>query len=243
MFNIQKKKSSRMIALDIETTGMNKLGLIFSGHRVIEIGAVEIINRKFTGNDFHVYINPNRSIDPEAFNIHGISETFLSDKPNFSKIYENFLEYIENSDIIVHNANFDIQFLEYEIQIINPNIVKISKINKIIDTLNIARSIFPGKKNNLNALCERYNINISHRDLHNAIIDAKLLSELYLRMTRVQKKINLIQEKIQQTSHKESFLQKNDLIVLYASEKENIMHAKYLRKMKENHSCLWITKK
>ncbi|MCW5197257.1 DNA polymerase III subunit epsilon [Buchnera aphidicola] len=234
----------RQIVLDTETTGLNNQGKIYLGHRIIEIGAVELINRKFTNNNFHVYINPNRSIQPDAFKIHGISNDFLLDKPTFGDIYKDFIKYINNSEIIIHNANFDVGFLNYELNKLNLKIKKISDICNIIDTLKIARSIFPGKKNSLDALCKRYKICIN-RKLHSAIQDAKILSKVYLRMTSMQKEIDFVSinnkniYKIH-SGHIHESQRKKSLFVYKLTNSEQNRHNRYLQKMNTIHPCLWI---
>ncbi|WP_187306095.1 DNA polymerase III subunit epsilon [Buchnera aphidicola] len=232
---------NRKISIDIETTGMNDSGLLYKNHKIIEIGAIEIINRKITKNFFHVYLNPEREIDIEAFKVHGITKKFLINKPKFSDIYDNFIQYIKNSEIIVHNEEFDISFLNYEIKKLNNKFYTINKYCKIIDTLKIARKIFPGKKNNLDILCSRYKINTINRKLHSAIIDANLLAKLYLRMTSFQKKIkfnNFIDQDNKCNIYKNKL--NNSLRVLKASDFENQKHLKYLKNMEKNNNCLWM---
>lgn len=236
-----KVNFNRKIALDIETTGLNNSGLLYTGHKIIEIGAIEIVNRKLTGNDFHVYLNPERKINAEAFKIHGISDVFLHNKPKFSEVYLNLINYIGNSDILVHNAEFDISFLNYEIKNIDPKISDIGSFCKIIDTLVMARKIFPGKKNSLDALSKRYNIKNIERKLHSAVIDAKILSKIYLRMTSIQKAINLdisINKNEKFFKHSKNF--RTPLRVLKASTFEKEQHRKYLKNMDRN-KCLWMT--
>ncbi|WP_343128343.1 DNA polymerase III subunit epsilon [Buchnera aphidicola (Takecallis taiwana)] len=235
-------KIDRKIALDIETTGLNHSGVLYKNHKIIEIGAIEIINRKITNNKFHVYLNPKRDISTEAFKIHGISRFFLEKKPIFSDIYLNFMEYIANSDIIAHNSNFDISFLNYEIKTLNKIFKKINESCKIIDTLKMARNIFPGKKNSLDALCDRYQIKYKNRTLHSAVIDANLVAKIYLRMTCIQKKINLnnVNDKIEYSLEYDSSL-KSKLNILRASSKEEYKHQKYLNNMENSGSCLWMT--
>ena len=167
----------RYIVLDTETTGLDP----DDGHKIIEIGSIEILNRNITNNTFHKYINPNREIDIEASRIHGLTNSFLKDKPLFEEIYPEFTEYISNSPIIIHNAPFDIGFLkkEHSTTSISDNFLD----NEIIDSLKLARKISPGKKNTLDALCERYSIDNSDRTLHGALLDAKLLAFVYLKMT------------------------------------------------------------
>ena len=167
----------RYIVLDTETTGLDP----DDGHKIIEIGCIEILNRNITNNSFHKYINPNREIDVEASKIHGLTNSFLKDKPVFEEIYPELREYISNSPIIIHNAPFDIGFLkkEHSTTTVSDDFLD----NEIIDSLKLARKISPGKKNTLDALCERYSIDNSDRTLHGALLDAKLLAFVYLKMT------------------------------------------------------------
>jgi DNA polymerase-3 subunit epsilon len=165
----------REIVLDTETTGLEPL----SGHRIIEIGAIELFNHIPTQNRYQCYINPNREIDPGAFNVHGLSTHFLSSFPSFNEIATEFLNFIKDDPLVIHNAPFDLSFLNMELtrsghQLITPN--------RIIDTLPMARVKFPGAQANLNALCRRFEINNSHRDLHGALIDADLLASVYLEL-------------------------------------------------------------
>lgn len=231
----------RIIVLDTETTGINSFSLPHINHRIIEIGAVEIINRRFTGNNFHSYIQPNRLIDPEAYKIHGISNNFLENKPIFKDIVNNFLNYINNSQLVIHNASFDIGFINQELDILNnKNIKTINNFCSIVDTLKIARKLFPGKKNTLDALCTRYKINISRRNLHSAIIDAQLLGKLYLLMTGGQDSICFNKINNKTSSQKKKYIVKNkSLLKINATKKEIQLHQDYLRYMKKNNICLW----
>ena len=167
----------RYIVLDTETTGLDP----DDGHKIIEIGCIEILNRNITNNTFHKYINPNREIDVEALKIHGLTNNFLKDKPVFEEIYPELREYISNSPIIIHNAPFDIGFLKKEHTTTSASNKFLD--NEIIDSLKLARKISPGKKNTLDALCERYSVDNSDRTLHGALLDAKLLAFVYLKMT------------------------------------------------------------
>ncbi|WP_343192770.1 DNA polymerase III subunit epsilon [Buchnera aphidicola (Taiwanaphis decaspermi)] len=234
----------RQIVLDTETTGINLQGLPYEGHRVIEIGAVEIINRRFTGNNFHIYINPNRKINMKAFEIHGISNDFLKNKPLFKNIYKKFINYINKSELIIHNASFDVGFLNHEFSLINKKHIKLDNMCNIIDTLSIARQLFPGKKNNLDSLCDRYKVNITNRKLHSAILDAKILAEVYLSMTQYQKKIIFNKKKyfLPKKKIKANFYKKSN-IILKANKKEIIDHNNYLKNMKKKGNCIWYNKK
>ena len=169
----------RQIVLDTETTGLNPS----DGHRIIEIGCVEIIDRRITGKHYHQYLNPERIIDKGAFAVHGLSDAFLADKPLFTQISEAFLEFIRDAELIIHNAPFDIGFLDFELRRAQVKPGKIDKYCQIFDTLVLARTLHPGQKNNLDALCKRYHIDNSHRDLHGALLDARILANLYLVMT------------------------------------------------------------
>lgn len=168
----------RQIILDTETTGLDPK----DGHRIIEIGCIELINRKFTGNNFHIYLNPEREIDLGALNVHGISNEFLKDKPKFRDIAKSFIDYIDNAEIIIHNAPFDVGFINSEFK----NIAHKSRLEDhciILDTLLLAREKHKGQRNSLDALCKRYNVNNSNRKFHGALLDAELLAFVYLSMT------------------------------------------------------------
>lgn len=171
----------RQISIDTETTGL----FYYQGHRIIEIGCVEIIDNEITKNKFHSYINPERLIDYEAKKITGLTENFLKDKPFFKDIADNFFNFIKNADeLIMHNASFDVNFINNELKIINHKIKNIKHDFKVFDTLELARKLHPGKKNNLDALCSRYNISLSERTLHGALLDAELLAKVYLEMIK-----------------------------------------------------------
>lgn len=173
----------RQIVLDTETTGMSKDGAEhYLGHKIIEIGAVEIVNRRLTQNHFHTYINPNRMVDLEALNVHGIKDEFLKDKPDFKTIAPSLMQFIDGAELIIHNAPFDIGFLCYEFKLADVPFV-VEERCQIIDTLALAKKQFPGKRNNLDVLCQRFNINNSQRILHGALLDAEILADVYLAMT------------------------------------------------------------
>lgn len=174
---------NRQIVLDTETTGMNMIGVHYEGHRIIEIGAVEVINRRLTGNNFHVYLKPDRLVDPEAFGVHGISDEFLLDKPAFSQVADEFLDYIRGAELIIHNASFDTGFMDYEFAKLNRGLEKTETFCQITDSLLMARKMFPGKRNSLDALCSRFDIDNTKRTLHGALLDAEILSDVYLAMT------------------------------------------------------------
>jgi DNA polymerase-3 subunit epsilon len=170
---------TRQIVLDTETTGLSPQ----DGHRVIEVGCVELLNRRFTGNNFHAYINPERQIDAGAMRVHGISNEFLKDKPRFAALIDGFIDYIRGAELIIHNASFDVGFLNNEFKLTGPHYQTIEKHTAILDTLTYARRLHPGQKNSLDALCKRYNVNNANRQLHGALLDAELLAHVYLAMT------------------------------------------------------------
>ena len=173
---------TRQIVLDTETTGMNQLGAHYEGHGIIEIGAVELVNRRYTGNNFHIYINPNRPVDPEAIKVHGITDEMLADKPEFKAVAQEFLDYINGAELLIHNAPFDVGFMDYEFRKIGLD-VKTTDVCVVTDTLQMARQMYPGKRNNLDALCDRLGIDNSKRTLHGALLDAEILADVYLSMT------------------------------------------------------------
>jgi len=173
------KKNTRQIVLDTETTGLNPK----EGHRIIEIGCVELINRRLTGNHFHVYINPEREIDQGAIDVHGITNEFLQDKPKFKDIVDDYAGFTEGAELIIHNAPFDVGFLNHELSLIAGETRRIETLSTVFDTLAFARKKHPGARNTLDALCKRYGIDNSHRELHGALLDAEILADVYLLMT------------------------------------------------------------
>jgi len=169
----------RQIVLDTETTGLE----VTQNHRIIEIGAVEVDNRRLTGRQYHQYIQPDRAIDAGALEIHGISEEFLADKPRFSEISDEFLNFVEGAEVVIHNAAFDVAFLDYEFRLCKANTRMDIVCNGVTDSLALARKEFPGQRNNLDALCKRFGIDNSRRKLHGALLDAEILAEVYLALT------------------------------------------------------------
>lgn len=182
----------RQIIFDTETTGMNKGGSnVAAGHRIIEIGCVELINRLPTGNHFHVYLKPDRAVDPEAVSVHGISDEFLADKPNFAQIAPDLWAYLHGADeLIAHNMAFDQAFFDEEIHLLGEKTMLADRFS-LVDSLKIARDKHPGQRNNLDALCKRYNVDNRNRDLHGALLDAELLAEVFLRLTGGQNSLEL----------------------------------------------------
>ena len=169
----------RQVVLDTETTGLSTA----DGHRIIEIGCVEMINRRLTANRFHRYVNPERAIDAGAMEVHGITNEMLADKPNFADQVEDFLSFIDGSELIIHNAPFDVGFINYEFSLLDPAQGKVADRCTVLDTLKMARFEHPGQRNTLDALCRRYDIDNSKRELHGALLDAELLADVYLAMT------------------------------------------------------------
>jgi len=232
---------TRQIVLDTETTGLRPE----EGHRIIEIGAIEIIDRRLTNNDRHFYINPERPIDEGAFKVHGISLQFLSDKPVFADIAEEFLNYIQGAELIIHNAPFDLNFLDHEYRWLNKNHGKINALCGIIDTLSMARKRHAGQRNSLDALCKRYEVNNTHRQLHGARLDAQLLAEVFLRMTGGQ---NSLFEGNISSKNESIVIAKNTTTtsdapiyshVILATAEEQQEHEKYLAKMEKKGQCIW----
>lgn len=178
----------RQIILDTETTGLSPK----AGHRVIEIGCVELVNRRLTGNHFHYYLNPDRQVDPGAQAVHGITSEFLADKPRFKDIVEQFISYVQDAEIIIHNADFDVGFLDHELSLCGKKYLAFEEyVQQVVCTLQMARSKHPGQKNNLDVLCKRYGVDNSKRDLHGALLDSEILAEVYLAMTGGQETLGL----------------------------------------------------
>jgi DNA polymerase III subunit epsilon len=174
----------RQLILDTETTGLNAR----TGDRIIEIGCVELVNRRLTGNNLHFYINPERDSDPGALAVHGLTTEFLSDKPKFAEIAAELQDFVQGADLIIHNAPFDIGFLDAEFALLGLASFS-SQCGEVIDTLVRAKAMFPGKRNSLDALCDRFGISNAHRTLHGALLDSELLAEVYLAMTRGQESL------------------------------------------------------
>ena len=210
----------RYIVLDTETTGLDP----DDGHKIIEIGCIEILNRNITNNTFHKYINPNREIDVEASKIHGLTNTFLKDKPVFEEIYLELREYIGNSPIIIHNAPFDIGFLKKEHTTTSASNKFLD--NEIIDSLKLARKISPGKKNTLDALCERYSVDNSDRTLHGALLDAKLLAFVYLKMTIGQNNFSDLTSEHNVNDYTKTVID-DDFKIIEPSDEDKKLHMNY----------------
>ena len=230
----------RQIVLDTETTGLEPQ----EGHRIIEIGCVEMVNRRLTGNNYHRYINPDRIVDDGAIEVHGITNEFLEDKPRFHEIAQSFWDYIKGAELIIHNAAFDVGFMDHEFAMLNGQLGKTADVCRILDTLLLARKMHPGQRNTLDALCKRYEIDNSHRDLHGALLDAEILADVYLAMTGGQTALTLGEsdddEEVTGTRIVRLDANRPKLRVIRASEPEQAAHAERLQALEKNSGeVLW----
>lgn len=230
---------NRQILLDTETTGLETR----DGHRIIEIGCVEMIDRKMTGNDYHQYTQPNREIDAGALAVHGITPEFLADKPNFEKVTAEFIEYIKGAELIIHNAPFDIGFLDYEIDLHNKktgdNYPHLEALCTITDSLVMARDMHPGQRNSLDALCKRYEISNEHRTLHGALLDSQILGDVYLAMTGGQVALSLSSSQgakggnVNSTDYHQTSIENNAFKVIKASQDEMTQHVERMTEIEK----------
>ncbi len=232
----------RQIILDTETTGLQ----VESGHRIIEIGCVELINRKLTGNHYHVYINPMREVEEGAIAVHGITNEFLQSKPEFVSIAEEFMNFISGAELIIHNAPFDVGFINAEFSQLKKSWKPLTHYCRIVDTLALARQIHVGQRNSLDALCKRYSIDNTHRDLHGALLDANLLARVYLAMTGGQvtlfgdsEKTDITTEQVTTTTVA-AVAKPRDLVVIKATEEELTIHQQRIQQMSEHGKSLWV---
>lgn len=226
----------RQIILDTETTGLDpKLG-----HRVIEVAGVELVNRRLTGRHFHRYLNPGRDSDEGALQVHGLTTEFLSDKPKFTEIADEFLEYVSGAELVIHNAPFDIGFLDSELALARKKRMK-TYCPEVIDTLRMAKDLHPGKRNGLDALCDRYQIDNSARTLHGALLDAELLAEVYLAMTRGQNSLIIESETVSTEVRAPAFKRGElKLAVVRASAEEIAAHEAQLVEIdKASGGAVW----
>lgn len=246
---MERETYYRQVVLDTETTGMQQFGEHYKGHGIIEIGAVELVNRRRTGRELHLYIKPDRPVDPEAQKIHGISDADLVDKPPFPDVAQEFINFIKGAELIIHNAPFDIGFIDYEFRKHHIG-VQTAEICTILDTLALARQMYPGKRNTLDALCSRLNVDNSKRTLHGALLDAEILADVYLAMTGGQTNlfgdeeenppaedaISSTQSQIQHTYFHKNFT------VLHPNGEELQAHQDFLNLIqKKSHChCLWL---
>jgi DNA polymerase-3 subunit epsilon len=229
----------RWIILDTETTGLDPA----YGHRVIEIGAIEVVNRTITGRDFHTYLKPDRDSDPGALNVHGLTTAFLSDKPAFGEKIDEFLAFIEGAELIIHNAPFDLKFLNAELTRIGRENVT-SFCAGVTDSLVHAKTLHPGKRNSLDALCERYGISNAHRQLHGALLDSRLLAEVWLAMTRGQDSLMIDNFEVPDKEGAAAIGHRNDslnLPVILPSATDLEAHENYLAALDKaaKKDCVW----
>jgi DNA polymerase-3 subunit epsilon len=226
----------RQIVLDTETTGLNPE----MGHRVIEIGALEVINRRSTGRTFHLYLNPDREIDAGAVEVHGLTSDFLADKPHFEDVRDDFLSFIEDAELVIHNAPFDVGFLNSELRRMDSGDDLSRHCLGVLDTLKLAKELHPGQKNNLDALCRRYEVDNSGRTYHGALLDAQLLADVYLAMTRGQESLAIESFLTPPPQSRQMTIQAG-IKVLSVSAAELAEHEAYLDKMAKDcgRSLVW----
>ena len=229
----------RQVVLDTETTGLEAA----QGHRIIEIGCVEIIGRKITRRHFHHYVNPEREIDEGALEVHGITRRFLKDKPIFADIWESFFDFVKGAELIIHNAAFDIGFIDSEMQIMSSNLGSITDFCSVVDSLELARNKHPGQKNNLDALCKRYNVDNTQRDLHGALLDAEILADVYLLLTGGQVMLSLGDEGVGGVTREVKKIKRSrtPLKVIKATAEELERHNDKLDQLDEasETGCIW----
>ena len=238
----------RQVVLDTETTGLSTA----QRHRVIEIGCVELKNRRLTGREFHRFLNPDRDIDEGAERVHGISRADLETEPRFPEIVDEFLAFIKDAELIIHNATFDVGFLEYELKLMKHKQPTITEHASVLDTLTMARQMHPGQRNSLDALCKRYEVDATKRDVHGALIDSELLANVYLAMTGGQTALLLDEEPgdgyidpdvaghhagdpVERAAGEEAI----ELPVVTASAEESVAHEAMLEKIRKSGACVW----
>ena len=237
----------RQVVLDTETTGLST----GHGHRIIEIGCLELVNRRLTGREFHRFLNPDRDIDEGAEAVHGISRADLENEPRFAEIVDELLEFLKGAELIIHNASFDVGFLEHELRLMKHPQPSIEEHATVLDTLTLAREIHPGQRNSLDALCKRYAVDASKRDVHGALIDSELLANVYLAMTGGQTTLLLDEEAADAATRSRdangaelrvgaaSGRTHADLVVLRANDAEVAAHNALLEKIRKSGACVW----
>ena len=238
----------RQIVLDTETTGLSTK----NGHRIIEIGCLELVNRRLTGREFHRFLNPDRDIDEGAERVHGISRADLDTAPRFPEVVDEFLEFIRGAELIIHNASFDVGFLEHELQLMKHPQPSIEQHASVLDTLTMAREMHPGQRNSLDALCKRYEVDATKRDVHGALIDSELLANVYLAMTGGQTTLLLDEDATKSdedragsaTGRDSSQLRPAavpaiDLLIIKANAEETAAHDAMLEKIRKSGACVW----
>jgi DNA polymerase-3 subunit epsilon len=211
------------VVLDTETTGLSAS----LGDRVIEVGCIELLSRRVSDNHFHRYVNPERKSEEGALRVHGLTDEFLADKPKFAEIATPFLDYVRGAELVIHNADFDVEFLDLELERAGLGRLQ-DHVAGVVDTLALARELHPGRRNSLDALCERYAVNNAHRTLHGALLDARLLAEVYLAMTRGQDSLAMDLETAAEQAAVTARIDASRLVVLRASEDEERAHEAYL---------------
>ena len=247
----------RQIVLDTETTGLSTS----QGHRIIEIGCLEMVNRRLTGREFHRFLNPERDIEEGAVAVHGITREQLENEPTFAEVVDDFLDFVRDSELIIHNAEFDVGFLEYELKLIKHPNPRVTDHCKVLDTLSLAREIHPGQRNSLDALCKRYEVDASKRDVHGALIDSELLALVYLAMTGGQSSLLLDEESDdrgselardtqdaaeglvptgrEQAPAHEPLAERIPTAVIEATPEELAAHEAMLEKIRKSGACVW----
>ena len=237
----KREFANRIVVLDTETTGLNPQ----EGHRIIEIGCVELVKRRLTGKRFHVYINPDRIIDEGAIAVHGITNQFLDDKPQFEQIVEDFITFIRGAELVIHNAPFDVGFINHEFSQLNKMVGTVADYSEVFDTLAYARKKHPGQRNSLDALCKRYGIDNSHRELHGALLDAEILADVFLLMTGGQSSLldegqSGMDESSVNTSVIRVSANRSALKVIRCNDEELTAHQQRLEAIeKASGACIW----
>ncbi len=233
--------TNRIVVLDTETTGLNPQ----EGHRIIEIGCVEMVKRRLTGKRFHVYINPGRIIDDGAIAVHGITNQFLDNKPQFDQIVEDFIAFIKDAELVIHNAPFDVGFINKEFSLLKNKAGTVTDYSEVFDTLAYARKKHPGQRNSLDALCKRYGIDNSHRDLHGALLDAEILADVFLLMTGGQSSLldegqSGMEGSSNNTDIKRVFTDRPALKIIRCNDEELTVHQQRLEAIeKASGACIW----
>jgi len=232
----------RQIVLDTETTGLDPA----QGHKIIEIGCVEMVNRRLTGNHLHVYINPQREVEAAALEVHGITNEFLADKPLFNDIARSCIDFVEGAELIIHNAPFDIGFLDHELAALKQDYKSMADYCSVLDSLVMARKKHPGQKNNLDALCKRYMVDNTQRELHGALLDAEILADVYLMMTGGQSSLSLGYEEggnqQEETGIRKLSADRKPLKIIRATDEELAVHEARLQEIDKaaENGCLWL---
>ena len=239
----------RQVVLDTETTGLST----GHGHRIIEIGCLELVDRRLTGREFHRFLNPDRDIDDGAEAVHGISRADLENEPRFPEIVDDLLAFLKGAELVIHNASFDVGFLEYELSLMKHPKPTIEQHATVLDTLTLARKIHPGQRNSLDALCKRYSVDATKRDVHGALIDSELLANVYLSMTGGQTALLLDEDSPgsdagaaagrdhsrPKQGHAVIVGSDLELVVIEASKEEAAAHESMLKKIRKSGACVW----